>query len=269
MRDCRRASEVAPLSRTLCALAAALIALWCSHSALAMDFYEIQIYPTETTPPGDLQAELHSNSVTTATGREAHQQLGPYQLHETLELTYGVLPWLEIGQYLATARLDAGDYEYAGARTKLHFGVPQTEKWPVSFGGNIEIDYMRRAAEENPLTLEFRPIAETHFGHFTLIGDFVFEKPFNGPQTHRGFDFEPSGEIEYENLFWWLSPAVEYYSDMGPLMVLPGAQRQQHFIVPALNFQFLRRMELNVGVGIGLTRASNGTFLKTIVGWTF
>jgi hypothetical protein len=26
---------------------------------------------------------------------------------------------------------------------------------------------------------------------------------------------------------------------------------------------------LNVGVGIGLTHASNGTFVKGIVGWTF
>ncbi len=251
------------------ALAAALITMLVSGTAIAMDFYEIQIYPTETAPVGELQAELHSNSVTTATGPQAHEQLGPYQIHETLELTYGVLPWLEVGQYLATARLDAGNYEYAGARSKVHFGIPQTEKWPISLGGNIELDYMRRAAEENPLTLELRPIMETHFGRFTLIGDLAFEKPFDGPATHRGVTFEPSGEIEYENLFWWLSPAVEYYGDMGPLQLLPGIQRQQQFLVPALNFQFISRMELNVGVGFGMTPASNGTFVKTILGWTF
>ncbi len=255
--------------RTPCAIAATLIAIFICGSAFALDFYEIQIYPTETAPVGELQAELHSNSVTTATGREAHEQLGPYQIHETLEFTYGLLPWLEVGQYLCTARLDAGNYEYAGARTKLHFGVPQTEKWPVSFGGNIELDYMRKAADEDPFTFELRPIAETHFQQFTLIGNFVFEKPFRGPGTHRGFTFQPSGEIEYENLFWWLSPAVEYYGDMGPLQVIPGVQRQAHFIVPALNFQLISRLELNVGVGWGLTRTSNGTFVKTIVGWTF
>jgi len=53
--------------------------------ANAIDFYEIQIYPTETTPEGVLELELHSNSVTTATGSEAHEQLNPYQIHETLE----------------------------------------------------------------------------------------------------------------------------------------------------------------------------------------
>jgi hypothetical protein len=237
--------------------------------AHAIDFYEIQIYSTETDPLGHLQLELHSNSVTTATGTEAHQQIVPYQIHETVEATYGILPWAEIGQYFATARLDNGNYEYAGSRSKFHFGVPQTADWPVSLGGTLELDYMRRAAEENPLTLEMRPIAETHLGKFTLIGNFAFEKPFSGPGTHKGVTFEPSGEAEYEKLLWWLSPAVEYYGDMGAVSDLPGVQHQQHFIVPALNFDFLDQLELNLGVGFGLTQTSNGTFVKSIVGWTF
>ena len=56
---------------------------------------------------------------------------------------------------------------------------------------------------------------------------------------------------------------------------LPGVQHQQHFIVPALNFDFLPQLEMNIGVGIGMTRASNGTFVKDhhrmdfLRGWTF
>jgi hypothetical protein len=52
--------------------------------AMAIDFYEIQIYGTDTTPQNALELELHSNSVTTATGVEAHQQLMPYQIHQTI-----------------------------------------------------------------------------------------------------------------------------------------------------------------------------------------
>jgi hypothetical protein len=262
-------SRARPFAISIAAALLALSAPYAASDALAIDFYEIQIYPTDTAEQGHLQAELHSNSVTSATGSEAHEQIDPYQIHETLEMTYGVLPFVEIGQYLCTAKLDNGHYEYAGSRSKIHFGVPQTEGWAVSLGGNIELDYMRRAAEENPLTLELRPIAETHFGKFTLIGNFAFEKPFSGPGTHRGVTFAPSGELEYEDLLAWLSPAVEYYGDMGAISSLPGAQNQQHFIVPALNFHFLPQLELNLGVGIGMTRASNGTFVKTIVGWTF
>lgn len=237
-------------------------------NAAAIDFYEIQIYPTETTPAGILSLELHSNSVISATGAEAHEQLNPYQVHETLEGTYGVTPHIEIGQYFATAKLSNGDYEYAGSRSKCHFGIAATDSWPVRFGGNIELDYMRRAAEDQPLTLELRPIMEASFGGFLIIANLAFEKPFRGPGTHRGMTFAPSGQISYK-LLPWLAPALEYYGDMGPVTHLPGIQSQQHFLVPTLNFYLLPQMELNAGIGFGLTHASNGIFLKAIFGWDF
>lgn len=246
---------------------AALAIVMMARDACAIDFYEIQIYPTETDPQYHLDLELHSNSTTTSVGREA-KQIDPHQIHETLEATFGVLPHVEIGQYFCTAKL--GDhYEYAGSRSKIHFGIPQTMDWPVSFGGNIELDYMRRAAEDQPLTLEMRPIAETHIGKLLIVANLPFEKPFSGPGTHKGVTLSPQGEVVYEGIFGWLSPAVEYYGDMGSIRELPKVQDQQHFIVPTLNFDFIPQLELNIGVGIGMTRASNGTFVKTIIGWTF
>ena len=124
---------------------------------------------------------MHSNTTSTATGQLAKSQMDVYQVHETLEGTYGVVRWLEVGQYFATAKLSNGDYEYSGSRTKVHFGIPQTFEWPVQFGGNIELDYMRRAAEENPLTLELRPIAGASYKGFRLVANFAFENPFSGP----------------------------------------------------------------------------------------
>src|SRR6202142_3889674 len=76
-----------------------------ARPSLAIDFYEIQIYDTDTTPVGHLTLELHSNTTTTATGQLAKSQMDAHQIHETLEATYGVLRWLEVGQYLATAKL--------------------------------------------------------------------------------------------------------------------------------------------------------------------
>jgi hypothetical protein len=234
----------------------------------AIDFYEIQIYDTDTAPVGHLMLELHSNTTTTATGESAKNQMDVHQIHETLEATYGVLRWVEIGQYFATAKLSNGEYEYSGSRTKIHFGIPQTFEWPVQFGGNIEFDYMRRAAEENPLNLELRPIIGGTYKKFRLVANLALEKPFSGPTTHRGVQFEPSGELVYD-LHRWVSPAIEYYADMGAIQPLEKVQNQQHFIVPTLNFHFLPQLELNLGVGIGVTRASNGVFLKSIVGWEF
>ncbi len=186
---------------------------------------------------------LHSNSTTTSAGSEAKAQIDPHQIHETLEATFGVLPHVEVGQYFCTAKL--GDhYEYAGSRTKMHFGIPQTMDWPVSFGGNIELDYMRHAAEDQPLTLEMRPIAESHIGKVLIVANLPFEKPFSGAGTHKGVTLSPQGEIVYQGFVYeWLSPAVEYYGDMGAIRSLPGVQNQQQFIVPTLNFDFIPQLE--------------------------
>jgi hypothetical protein len=236
--------------------------------ARAIDFYEIQIYPTETVARGHVQVELHSNSVISASGEAAHAALRPYEVHETLETTYGLFEHAEIGQYFATAKFHNGDYEYAGSRTKLHFGIGDPNTWPVALGGNLELDYMRSAAEDNPLTFELRPILARRLDRLLLVANLALVKPFRGPGTHQGVTFSPSGMASYD-LVEWLTPALEYYGDMGPLRALPGAQAQQHFLVPALNFHLLPRLELNLGPGFGLTRESRGLFLKSIVGWTF
>ncbi|HEV2170300.1 MAG TPA: hypothetical protein VGR40_05095 [Candidatus Binatus sp.] len=250
------------------ALLVAIAAMLVPSLSHAIDFYEIQIYDIYTTPPPHLTLELHSNTTTTATGYLAKSQIDIHQIHETVEATYGILRWLEIGQYFATAKLSNGEYEYAGSRSKIHFGIPQTFEWPVQFGGNIELDYMRRAAEENPFSLELRPIVGANYRQFRVVANFAFDDPFSGPGAHRGFQFEPSGMVVYK-LNSWLSPAIEYYGDMGSIQPLAKVQEQQHFIVPTMNFDFIPQLELNLGVGIGVTRASQGIFLKSIVGWTF
>jgi hypothetical protein len=255
-------------SRILAIAVCVIVMLADARTSHAIDFYEIQIYDTDTTPQGHLTLELHSNTATTATGQLAKSQMDVHQIHETLDATYGLLRWVEVGQYFATAKLSNGEYEYAGSRTKIHFGIPQTFEWPVQFGANIEFDYMRRAAEENPTNLELRPIAGASYRGFRLVADLALEKPFSGPTTHRGVQFEPSGELVYD-LNRWVSPALEYYGDMGSIQPLAKLQEQQHFVVPTLNFHFLPQLELNLGVGFGVTRASNGVFLKSIVGWTF
>jgi len=105
-------------------------------------------------------------------------------------------------------------------------------------------------------------------GEFPNVADFACEKPLRGPGAHEGVTFAPSGLISYD-LLPWITPAVEYYGDMGPVMHLPAASHPQHFVVPAVNFSLSPQPEFNIGVGIGTTKASRGTFLKSIIGWTF
>jgi hypothetical protein len=237
-------------------------------SATAIDFYEIQVYTTETAPHNKVVLELHSNSVLNAAGKLATDELRPHEIHETLEATYGLFQNVEVGQYLNMAKFNDGSFGYAGSRTKLHFGVGDPDVWPIAFGGNLEIDYMRRQADANPLSFELRPIIQKNFGKLSLVANFAFEKPLRGPGSHEGFNLLPSGMITYD-LLWWLTPAIEYYGDIGPVRRPLPIKLQQHFVVPAVNLNLLPQLEFNLGVGIGTTTASRGVFLKSIIGWTF
>ena len=222
----------------------------------------------ETTPKNKLTLELHSNGVVNAVGRLAKEELRPHEIHETIEGTYGISSNVEIGQYFNMAKFVGGSFGYAGSRTKLHFGIGDPDEWPIAFGGNLEIDYMRKQADPNSLSLEFRPILQKNFGKWSFVADFAFEKAMRGPGSHDGVSLLPSTMISYD-LLPWLTPALEYYGDIGPLRNPSPPKLQQHFIVPALNFNFLPQLELNFGVGIGTTQASRGTFIKSIIGWTF
>lgn len=252
-------------------LACAVLALfsWPQRDlAQAIDLYEIQVYSVETTPKGKLTLELHSNGSVNTVGRLAKDELRRHEIHETIEATYGLLPNLEIGQYFAMAKLIGGRFGYAGSRTKLHFGFGDPDEWPIAFGGNMEIAYMRRQADPNALSMELRPILQKNFGKLSLVADFAFEKALTGPGTHDGFGLLPSASISYE-LLPWLTPAIEYYGDIGPLRKVLPTKQQQHFIVPTLNLDLVKQLELNFGVGFGTTQASRGVFIKSIIGWTF
>ena len=236
--------------------------------SFASDFYELQIYTADTVPQGHLMIELHTNDLVAAQGA-ARGVLPIYQYHNTAEFTYGVLPWLEVGQYLCTGELGAGTYQYAGGRSKVHFGIPQTESWPIQFGGNVEFQFMRHAAVGDPLNVEFMPIIQGYLGRFFLVANPAVEKQFSGPGTHAGLAFEPQAAVSYRlrGEWNWLEPALEYYGETGPVTKTEGFNEQQQFIVPGFNLYLDPRFEFNFGVGFGLPGTLTGQFVKATIGW--
>jgi hypothetical protein len=253
------------------ALFAAMIFVVVAGKAQATDFYELQIYTVDTTPKGQLFFEVHSNSVLAATGKSSKSNLPLYQFHNTFEFTYGLLPFVEIGQYICTSRFSKAGYQYAGGRSKVHFGIPQTKSWPVQLGGNIEFQYMRRAAVNDPLNLEFMPIVQVSFWGFFFVANPAIEKQFSGPGTHAGLSFEPQAQLSYRfhHEWSWLEPSLEYFGEQGPFTNFYPLAQQQEFIVPAANLYLANRLELNFGFGFGLTRDWNGRFVKGTIGWLF
>jgi len=83
------------------------LALLACSIALAMhgqDNYEIQVYGSDTIPPGRTMVELHSNFTVegfkTSVGGVLPDE---HQLHETVEITQGWNNWFETGFYIFTS----------------------------------------------------------------------------------------------------------------------------------------------------------------------
>ena len=82
----------------------ALVAGLTTAPAWAQGNFEIQVYGSELTAPGQTTVELHTNSAIrhdTHRGRRSVRTQGA--VHETLEITYGFTEWFETGFYLFTS----------------------------------------------------------------------------------------------------------------------------------------------------------------------
>jgi len=68
----------------------------------AQDNYEIQVYGAELVKPRETILELHSNYTLNGFKQYSPDGMVPTQhvVHETIEITHGFTPWLEVGVYM-------------------------------------------------------------------------------------------------------------------------------------------------------------------------
>jgi hypothetical protein len=233
--------------------------------AHALDAFEIQVYDGTANPPGAPGLEVHVNDVARGVTAASPPELAPdHQAHFTLEPSYGVRPWWELGGYLQTALRADGVYEFAGA--KLRSKLVTTSRWSTRarLGVNVEVSALPRRYEAAGWGLEVRPIAAWGAGHFAAAVNPIVGVPLTGgPAT-----FEPAAEA----LLVWpgrASVGLEYYAGLGALTGWARAGAQEHYLFEVVNLLAVDAFELNAGVGEGLTAASNPLVVKLIVGYVF
>ncbi len=231
--------------------------------------FEIQVYGAETTAPGKTMVELHSNSALQGT-TGATDGIRPTQdaVHETLEITHGWTHWFETGFYIFTSIQQDQGWEWVGNHVRPKIRVPEEWGWPVGLALSVEVGYQRPQYQADTWTVEIRPIIDTQIGPWYLAFNPVLEQSLKGPGTKTGMEFSPAAKIGYD-LTKAVSPGIEYYSGLGPIgSFLPASQQQQQiFAVVDLNLD--PKWEINLGIGVGLTTATDGLIIKSIIGRRF
>jgi hypothetical protein len=237
--------------------------------ARAQGNYEIQVYGSETVPANNLMVELHSN-YTVEGQRYTVDGVYPteHQLHETVELTYGINDWSEVGFYIFTSTQDGHGVQWVGDHIRPRVAVPESWGWPVGVSLSTEIGFQRAVYSPDTWTWEIRPIIDKAIGRWYFAVNPAFERTLHGPDVRQGIGFAPAAKISYD-FTSVVSGGVEYYADYGPLdnFVPLHQQQQQVFLVTDLNVS--PAWEINIGVGVGATGSTDHFIVKCILGRRF
>lgn len=240
--------------------------------AWALDAFEIQVYDGTANPRGFGGLEMHLNEWATGQ-RQATPPEAPLhgQLHVTLEPSYGVLPWWEVGAYLQMAeRTDDGAFDWAGVKLRSKFVTPPGYFEHIRLGVNVEISYVPQVYEQARWGSEIRPIVAYFDRDWLAVVNPILDQGLagSGPGgASEGPSFEPA--VKVARALGPIALGLEYYASIGPIASpLPIAQ-QQHYVYEVFDLIGLERVEVNFGVGEGLTSASEGVVVKAILGYEF
>jgi hypothetical protein len=240
-----------------------------SGAALAQDNYEIQVYGSETVPPKTTMVELHSNflfqgSKTTEEGVLPTE----HELHETVEITQGVTPWFEVGFYIFTTVPNGQGWRWVGDHIRPRVRAPESWHWPVGVSLSAEGGYARPIFSTSVWSLEIRPIVDQQKGRLYWSINPALEKAYTGPEARRGWEFSPDAKISW-NFTKVVAFGLEYYSGFGPVGGVDPFPYQAQQFVPAFDLNVSPKWEINFGLGVGVTRATDHMLFKAIIGRRF
>jgi hypothetical protein len=248
-------------NKTLIPLAMVAQLGMCVPQARALDHFEIQVYQGDINLPGKAGLELHSNVVAT------RQSVAHGLWRNTLEPSLGVFPWWEIGAYfqMALAPSDAQTY-FGGFKLRSKFILPPGHTGDFILGLNLEVGRGGAALGEADWDMELRPIVTFSRPWFLVAFNPILGWAITGDR-HAAPDFEPAAKALW-NTQHHVGIGLEYYAGLGPLFQTLPVQRQEHVLYLAADL-IDAAFELNLGVGRGLTDATDPWVLKMILGLGF
>jgi hypothetical protein len=240
-----------------------------AKSAEAGDPFEIQVYDGTANTPGVPGLELHLNDW--ATGNKGstppEAPLGG-QFHATLEPSFGLTPFWELGAYLQGAvRTDIGEVDWAGVKLRSKFVTPPSWDPHWRLGVNFEVSYLPKAYDKDGWGSEIRPIVAWHDESWLFAFNPIFDQPLSGSDASQGPSFQPA--LKAARTVGPIALGIEYYATLGPLTAIQPWQHQTQQIFEVVDLLAIEHFELNAGIGEGLTADSDGVVLKMILGYEF
>lgn len=218
--------------------------------------FEYEVYSTHIEAPQATTLELYTNYVTSGRREiDAGQYPTHRALRSSLEITRGLLPWLEGSVYFVGAAFRGRDAEYVGNRLRLTAVAPQKWNLPFDLGLTQEVGYARPGFSAQRWVYELGPILGKSIGPVSLTVNPMFERGFDGDE--REIEFEPKGKLEYA------------FGDEGAIALEYYGSEYHHQLFATVEKEVAQKWEFGIGVGRGLTRESDKSVLTTKIEYHF
>jgi hypothetical protein len=227
---------------------------------------EIQVYNAAIAPLHTFTLQQHLNYIWSgSTTPDFDGGFAPYHtLNGTPELAFGVTDWYEIGLYAPFAFDSNGTFLPGGFKLRHLFVSPNADRRKYFYGLNIELSYQTPRFSQSPFAIEFRPILGVRDLGWEFIVNPIVDTSFGASGS---VDFAQALRLA-RSIDKDLMLGVEYYADFGQIGNFPPVNDQRHTLFGVVDFSAFG-LDINLGLGFGLTGASDKIVTKLIIGRAF
>ncbi len=176
------------------------------------------------------------------------------------EWAYGVTNWFEAGLYMPLYSINSGGGMLDGWKLRALFAVPKADDRTFFYGANFEFSINAQHWDSSHFTSEVRPIIGWHLHPVDIILNPIVDTAYDGI---KNLEFVPAVRVTYNfSSMWALS--VEEYADFGPVHQFNPGNEQSHQLYAVVDHSS-KFLDVEVGVGVGLTDASDRFTVKLIL----
>jgi hypothetical protein len=224
---------------------------------------EIQVYDAGLADVGVANLTVHNNftpkGVTTPAFPGAI--VADKSLNGVPEWAYGMTDWFEMGLYLPLYSID----KHRGAvldgfKLRTLFAVPHAGDRRFVYGVNFEFSYNAKYWNVKRVSSEIRPIIGWHLHPVDVIINPILDTQYDGV---KNLDFAPAVRVALNVSPKW-GVGVEEYADYGPIRKFRGRGDQSHQLFAVVDHT-ASLMNIEAGIGFGMTSASDKLMLKLIL----
>jgi hypothetical protein len=226
---------------------------------------EIQVYNAGIANVGQFTIQQHLNYIPLGVKDAPFPGgiISNNSINGTPEFAYGVTDWWELGLYLPFSIKDQTFYSNA-FKVRTLFVSPHADQRDFFYGVNFEFSNETPPFAQTRFAMEIRPIIGVRNSDYEFIVNPIIDTSFG---RYGETDFAPAARLA-RKFGPDLYAGFEYYGDFGKIGDFKAVEEQQHTLFAVTDFK-LGVLDVNFGVGYGLTPASDRWVVKAILGYAF